>query len=95
MNKEKQEDRGQKVNGDIDKMVTKHIIFAKIVVEGKSKTRYRSVNPLFVLKKRFPDFLPTDFCEVYCLSIQNVLLVIKMPGGMKGIGIDTEDDDKE
>jgi len=32
---------------------------------------------------------------MYCLSIQNVLLIIEMPGGMKGIEIDREDNDKK
>ena len=82
MNKEKQEDRGQKVNGDIDKMVTKHIIFAKIVVEGKSKTRYRSVNPSTAIsagKKGLFDVLPANFPEVKWFVLKDVNFIIEMP----------------
>jgi hypothetical protein len=82
MNKEKQEDRGQKVNGDIDKMVTKHIIFAKIVVEGKSKTRYRSVNPstpIIAGEKCLFDGLPANSLKVKWLVLKDVNFIIEMP----------------
>jgi len=66
-------------------MVTKDIIFAKIVVESKAEACYGAVELPFFVKERFFYFLPGNFCKVYFLSINNVWLIVKMPGRMKRI----------
>ena len=95
INKEEEKYGGQEMDEYIYEVIAKNAVLPEIVVEGQTQTRYWPVEPLFMLKKRFLDFLPVDFCEMYCLSIQNVLLIIEMPGGMKGIEIDREDNDKK
>jgi len=82
----------------IDQMVTEYVKPAKVVIQSKTETGYRSVRDIGIVamrKDRSFDIFPCYFSEMQIGIISNVWLVVKMPGGMKGIEIDREDNDKK
>jgi hypothetical protein len=88
IDKEKQKKGGHKVDGYIYEMVSKDIVPAKIVIQGKTETCYRTIISSawkWKRKKRFLDVLPGEFCEMYTPVFDNIGNIIKMPRGIKTV----------
>ena len=86
--KKEQKESGQKVDGYIDHMVTKNIVFPEKVIESKTQTRYWSINSFTAIKtgkKCLFKVLPAEFVKVYWFVFKDINFVIEVPGGMKGV----------
>lgn len=83
---------------EIDYMVTCYLGSAKIIVEGEAKACGRSVQlstSVPACKKAFFDILPVEVGQVQRIVLKDVRAVVKMPGGIKCVGIDGENNDKK
>jgi hypothetical protein len=76
------------VDGYINHMVPKNIVFPEKVIEGKAQTRYWSINLFAAIKtgeKSLLDVAPVEFVQVQRFVCQYVDLIIELPGSMKRI----------
>lgn len=70
------------MNADINQMVTNHTISAEIIVEGKTKTRYWTIDSSAAAKageERLFDVLPANFLKVKWFVLKDVNFIVEMP----------------
>jgi hypothetical protein len=70
------------MDGQIDQMIAENIFMAKIVVEGKTEARRRTIEPKLTSgcgKEGLFDFFPAQFVQMQAFVIKDICLVIKMP----------------
>jgi len=82
IDEEKKKDRRNKVNEYIEQMVTEYVKPAKVVIQSKTETGYRSIKNIRIVairKNRSFDIFPCYFFEMQIGIISNVWFVVKMP----------------
>ena len=77
--KKEKEDGGQKMGRNIDKVVARNIILAKIVIHCQGKTWNGTVKGSMRIKEGLFYFLPGEGLYVEGLSVQDTIEIIEVP----------------
>ena len=88
------------MEGDVDHMIAEHLFFPSIVIQGQAETRYGpgELHPRIQGcgrgEKGILDLRPCEFSQMQTPVPNNIRVVIKMLGCIKGVGIG-QDNKKE
>ena len=76
------------MDDEVDRMITRYIIFAKIPVEGKcgpNNWPAKTITGSWVSKKGFKDGINREISDVQTRIFNYIRIIVKMPGGLKRV----------